>query len=166
MGQPSPTFHMYIQLCRYLFLNVTRIFILRRRKFRMIFLCIIVWVWGHICFFFQITFELKFMLLLAAITYIYSVYFLELGIADLIISFQDVHKVLHGFYSLFKKWHLEDYKSLRKLSDLGFLLKETRFCWQLSVHRFFKIYFSGTTTIIQMVFHFFYFWNKILCFFF
>jgi len=49
--------------------------------------------------------------------------FWDMGIADLIDSFKDIQKVLHGFYSLFEKWYLEDYKNLRKLSDLGISLK-------------------------------------------
>ena len=46
-----------------------------------------------------------------------------MGIADLIDSFKDVQKVLRGFYSLFEKWYLEDYKNSRKISDLGISLK-------------------------------------------
>ena len=49
--------------------------------------------------------------------------FWDLGIVDLIDSFKDVQKVLHGFHGLFEKWYIEDYKNLRKLSDLGISLK-------------------------------------------
>ena len=49
--------------------------------------------------------------------------FLDMGIADLIDSFKDVQKVLHGFFSLFEEWYVEDYKLMRKIADLGISLK-------------------------------------------
>ena len=49
--------------------------------------------------------------------------FWDLGICDLIDTFKDVQKVQHAFYDLFQHWYIQDYKALRKLSDLGISLK-------------------------------------------
>ena len=71
--------------------------------------------------------------------------FWDMGIADLIDSFKDVQKVLHGFYSLFEKWYLhprglqEPSKTIRSWN-----LSETScLCRQLPVRRISKIYLSG-----------------------
>ena len=61
-----------------------------------------------------------------------------MGIADLIDSSKDVQKVLHGFYSLFEKWYLEDYKNLHKISDLGISLKRHVFVDNCQCADFFR----------------------------
>ena len=73
---------------------------------------------------FDISFNLNFLFLLQNLLSSIVSVFWDLGIADLIDSFKDIQKVLHAFYYLFEKWCLEDYKSLRKISNIGISLKK------------------------------------------
>ena len=64
--------------------------------------------------------------------------FWDLGICDLIDTFKDVQKVQHAFYDLFQYWYIQDYKALRKISDLGISLKRHVFVDNCQCSEFLK----------------------------
>ena len=56
---------------------------------------------------------------IAAISIVYHVCVLGLGIGCLIEFFQnDIEKIVHAFYPLFKTWVQQDYHNLKKHLDL------------------------------------------------
>ena len=93
-----------------------------------------------LCYFFHsimLLCNLFFFLFQQLLTYILAVFW-DLGICDLIDTFKDVQKVQHAFYDLFQHWYIQDYKALRKLSDLGISLKRHVFVDNCQCSEFLK----------------------------